>query len=287
MTIAQAYLAIFSRASVGKVSKHELYDFLYENEYPAWFCNASKLNSSARALQEWFLRIHTGETFIRVTEKWPWDKRETLGQQYLRDLACDFLVFYEENLDSPWNVRTYNRHNEELLRRLEIDGYVFREKELYQSEADVLNIEEETGLLERLHSSLGLPDKSTTFEFLKLSEDHYITGHWSDCIANSRKFLEAILQQVAAHLSRLRGVTITEKSLERPVEVRGFLEAQDLLEHKEREAFDKIYGLLSHTGSHPYMAEKDQARLLRQISLTTTQFVLLRLEGATQKHGPI
>jgi hypothetical protein len=100
-----------------------------------------------------------------------------------------------------------------------------------------------------------------------------------------RKFLEAILQQVAAHLAQLKGVTITEKSLERPVEVRNFLEVQDLLEHKEREALDKIYGLLSHTGSHPYMAEKDQARLLRQISLTITQFVMLRLEGATQKHG--
>lgn len=30
------------------------------------------------------------------------------------------------------------------------------------------------------------------------------------------------------------------------------------------------------------MAEKDQARLLRQISLTLTQFVMLQLEGALQ-----
>ncbi len=157
--------------------------------------------------------------------------------------------------------------------------------ELYQSEADVLDVEEETGFLQKLYSLLGLPDKSTTFEFLKLSEDHYIGGYWSDCIANARKFLEAILQQVAAHLAHLKGVTITQKSLERPVEVRDFLEGQDLLERKERDALDKIYGLLSHTGSHPYMAEKDQARLLRQISLTMTQFVLLRLEGAAQKHG--
>ena len=53
-----------------------------------------------------------------------------------------------------------------------------------------------------------------------------------------------------------------------------------LIEKKEREAIDKVYGLLSHTGGHPYMAEGDQARLLRQLSLVLTQFALLRLEGA-------
>jgi len=37
---------------------------------------------------------------------------------------------------------------------------------------------------------------------------------------------------------------------------------------------------LSETGAHPYMAESDQARLLRQLSLTLSQFVLLRLEAA-------
>ena len=181
-----------------------------------------------------------------------------------------FLIFYEENCHDHWAGGLFRPQYEELLRRLELDGYVLREGQLYRSEADVLDFEEETGLLENLYSSLALPNKSITFEFLKLSEDHYVTGHWSDCIANSRKFLEAILQQVTERFSGLKGVTISEKSLERPVEVRNFLEAQNLLEHKEREAVDKIYGLLSHTGSHPYMAEKDQARLLRQISLTMT-----------------
>lgn len=65
--------------------------------------------------------------------------------------------------------------------------------------------------------------------------------------------------------------------------MRTFLEKEALLEKKERETIDKIYGLLSHTGSHPYMAEKDQARLLRQMSLTLIQFVLLRLEGFIKK----
>ena len=36
---------------------------------------------------------------------------------------------------------------------------------------------------------------------------------------------------------------------------------------------------MSDTGGHPYMAAKDQARLMRHLALTFSQFVLLRLEG--------
>lgn len=64
-----------------------------------------------------------------------------------------------------------------------------------------------------------------------------------------------------------------------PLKVRNYLEEEGLLEKKETEAIAKIYGLLSDTGSHPYMADNDQARLLRQLSLTSSQFVMLRFEG--------
>jgi hypothetical protein len=81
----------------------------------------------------------------------------------------------------------------------------------------------------------------------------------------------------------MRGRVLDEKHLERPVEVRSLLEEFSLLEKREREALDKVYALLSHTCGHPYMAEKDQARLLRQLSMTLGQFVLLRLDGAAEQ----
>jgi hypothetical protein len=40
-----------------------------------------------------------------------------------------------------------------------------------------------------------------------------------------------------------------------------------------------VYGLLSHTGAHPYMAENDQARLLRHLALLFAHFAMLRLQG--------
>ena len=58
------------------------------------------------------------------------------------------------------------------------------------------------------------------------------------------------------------------------------LERSGMLEKKEKEAIAQVYGLLSNTGGHPYIAERDQARLMRHLSLTFAQFVLLRLEGA-------
>ena len=61
--------------------------------------------------------------------------------------------------------------------------------------------------------------------------------------------------------------------------MRNYLEEEGLLETKEKEAVAKIYGLLSNTGGHPYMASNDQARLLRQLALTLSHFVMLRFDG--------
>ncbi len=286
MAIANAYTSKFTyskRSGYGekdKVYHNGLYDYLYEHEYQAWFCNASKKPYTIRGLKEWFLRIHTGETLYDATQSWPWDKRKALGQEYLKNLARDILNFYAPNLEDRWSGEKYKKHYDEITRRLEIDGYIFKDGQVYRTEPDVLDVEEELSLLETLHRSLGLSDREETFQFFKLCEDHFIAGKWSDSIANSRKFLEAILQQVASRFSSAKGLVLNNGALDRPVEIRTFLEREGLLERREREAVDKIYGLLSHTGSHPYMAEKDQARLLRQISLTTTQFIMLRLEGA-------
>jgi hypothetical protein len=67
--------------------------------------------------------------------------------------------------------------------------------------------------------------------------------------------------------------------LTKPVMVRDYLEQVGLLEKKEKEAVSQVYGLLNNTGGHPYIAERDQARLMRHLALTFSQFVLLRLEG--------
>jgi hypothetical protein len=289
MDIANIYTSKFSyrsnssRGSDEKVYRDSFYDFLYEREYEAWFCNMVKKIFHIRDLKEWLLQIHTGESFVSATPNWPWDKRQALGQIYLKNLARDFIIWYHSQNDD-WTKNSYKKLYDEMLRRFEIDGYVFRDNDLYQAEVEVLDVEAETGLLSNLHQALGLTGKQQAFEFLKLAEEHYIAGRWSDSISNARKFFEVILQQVASrYAAGVKATTLSIATLERPVAVREYLEKEELLEKKEREAVDKIYALLSHTGGHPYMAEKDQARLLRQICLTVTQFIMLRLEGALKK----
>ena len=66
--------------------------------------------------------------------------------------------------------------------------------------------------------------------------------------------------------------------------VRDYLEREGLLETKEKKELAEVYGLLSNVGSHPYIAGKDQARLLRQQALLLSQFVMLRYQGYLRAH---
>jgi hypothetical protein len=290
MSIASAYTSKFSYSSTSRhsVRKEEvyttrLYDWLYERDYEAWFCNSIRTISQIRTLKDFFLRIHTGESLVTATPAWSWEKRKALGSQHLEYLARDFLTWYDQECSDQFCKQHYEELATELRRRLEIDGYIYRDGMLLHPETEILDVEAERGLLQELHRSLGLRRKDEIFSFLDLSEKHYVNGDWSDSIGNARKFFEAVLQEVANRHS-LHSTTepIPEQTLQRPVAIREYLEEKGLLEKREREALDKVYGLLSHTGSHPYMAAKDQARLLRQLSLTITQFILLRLEGFVQ-----
>lgn len=96
----------------------------------------------------------------------------------------------------------------------------------------------------------------------------------------SESFFELTLSEGAKALSKKRLLDVPESTLSRPVEIRQYLEREGLFERKERESVDKFYALLGETGAHPYMAESDQARLLRQLSLSLSQFALLRLVSA-------
>jgi len=81
---------------------------------------------------------------------------------------------------------------------LELDGYVFRGDALLAPEEDVLDAKEQSGVLQDLYRELQLQNQDTVFHHLVLSEEHYLAKKWDDSISNSRKFLEGVLQEVAA-----------------------------------------------------------------------------------------
>jgi hypothetical protein len=273
------------------IKTDDLYDFLYENNYAAWFCNLAKNTSeysedysrATRKLKEFILKLHTGETQVSATQQWTWEQRQQLGQKYLEDLAEDILNTWKSNWSKQpdYSKPVKDEKVEKLQRVLELDGYIYRDSKLLAPESDVLDVEKETNLLKHIYTSLSLANSELVFHHLSLSEEHYESGKWDDSISNSRKFLECILQEIAARHSALsKKSPLSQNIYEKPVLVREYLENEGLLEKKETEAISKVYGLLSQTGNHPYMAEKDQARLLRHLALTFSQFVLLRLQGS-------
>ncbi|WP_164073697.1 hypothetical protein [Stenotrophomonas maltophilia] len=263
-----------------EVFKHELYDFLYEREYDAWFCNLARQVISVRGLKDFWLRIHTGESLMSATAQWTWDARRKLGQRLLLDLGKDHLNWYEANKNDKWMDDSHRRRAEELLRRLQLDGYVYYNGNLYRQQDDVLNVEQERSILKELYDRAGLGRREDAFKFLELAEGHFVDGKWSDSIGNVRKFFELTMSEGARVIVTKKNLAESLVKFDSPVSVRMFLESAGIFERKERETVDKLYGLLSETGAHPYMAESDQARLLRQLSLTMSQFALLRLRAA-------
>lgn len=260
-----------------------VYDFLYRHEYDAWFCDAarSRTSTAPRTLKDFILKVHTGESLFEATPEWSWQQREKLGQELVRSLSEDVLN------EAAKDTRPRARHltttlahivdDERLRENLELDGYVYKGERLLIPESDVLDVQQEEGILHSLYSELKLGEPEVALHHLRLSEEHYVNGKWDDSISNVRKFAEAALLHVALRLNDLGSAQI--RSDARPVDVRTHLEREGLLSKKEREALQHVYGLLSETGSHPYIAANDQARLMRHLGLTFAQFVMLRLRG--------
>ena len=205
------------------------------------------------------------------------------GQGILQRLAEDILnLFYGDPAlkSQPELKQLFDPVFAGLLNRLQFDGYVYKGCKLRSPESDVLDTKEYAGVLEALYADLQLANRDVALHCLKLSEDHWLSGNWDDCISQARRFLECVLREVAiSHSLATSGVALPDRSCKRPVEVRQYLEKEGLLGADETEALAKCYGLLSATGSHPYIAQQDQARLLRQLALVLSQFILLRYQG--------
>jgi hypothetical protein len=261
----------------------KLYDFLYVNELEPWMLQAAKRLSkfNERGIIELIMQLHTGESSVNATPNWTWEARQSLGQRILKELAECLL---RQRLIDP-NFESHDGRDKDavdLMRKsLELDGYIYRDGILGIPEETVFDEKEEEGVIDSLMKSLNLSDIETINHHLKLSETDYQLSHWDDSISNSRKVLEGILAQTAI---RFMGITkengLSGKELERAAAVRDYLERCGILEKKEKDTITSVYGLLSDTGGHPNIARQDQARLMRHLALTLSQFVLLKLEGA-------
>jgi hypothetical protein len=269
--LAEIYILEFTQTHGAKQVK--LYDFLYERNYDEPTLNSFKQstpNSIKSNIQELQNTKIYGES----------------GQELLKKLSVDILQFLDSKrgkLDTllfPHLSLPKEKLVSSFLYYLELDGYIFKNGKLLPIENSVINQQTEQTYLEVLIDSISLSNSKVIKHHLNLSEEHYSTGKWGDCISNSRMALEAILQQVAdAIYVKKKGTNLPSNIFSTPRLVRDYFKNENILEDKEVEVIRTCYGLLSNTGSHPNMSEKDQARLMRNLALSLSQYALITYEG--------
>jgi hypothetical protein len=138
----------------------------------------------------------------------------------------------------------------QVVAHLELDGYIYGDGHLYYSEAAALDTDIEEGIVQHLVTELALANEQVIRHRLENSENQYLNKKWDDSISNSRKFLEAILSEVAARHQLIESrQTLPSETYSRPVEVRKYLEQVGLLDGAEVDGIRVIYGLLSRTGA--------------------------------------
>jgi len=272
-----------------------VYDFAFEHDFDKHFCNAAEDRAAGspdgRGLSEFIMQIHTGESVKRMRPKEPPVALEAEGQGYLRHLAEALLLTSEgslSNTEAMHLVVALNLPDRRmaLVRALELDGYVFRDGKLLHTESSIVDIEQQHSALKQLVRDLGFSKRETLERFLDLSEKFYAEGHWEDCIGNARKFLEGCLQESASLFNAHRfGSPLPPGTYDNVRQIREYLEKHKLLADREAKTIGETYGLLSNVGSHPNMAANDQARLLRQVALLYSEFVMLRVRGEIPQPG--
>ncbi len=241
-----------------------LYDFFFDRNYEI---SILKEIEGLITIEE--LKRFIQEVQIRIVPE--------SGQRLLQKMAEDIINLYRENsqfIDIP------KEYIQQLLLQLELDGYVYKKGQLLPIENSVINQHTEQTYLEILIDSLSISDSKLIKHHLNLSGEHFSNGKWGDCISNSRMALEAILQQVAdaIHVKK-NGTNLAPNTFSTPRLVRDYFKNENILEDKEVEVIRTCYGLLSNTGSHPNMSEKDQARLMRNLALSLSHYALITYEG--------
>jgi hypothetical protein len=304
LRIADVAQAIFSRdkgIDRGRwVPWDPVYDFFYGCDFDAQFCNAIKHAASKgeRHFTEFILRLHTGETVIAIRGR-DVPGAELEGQILLRKMAQALLAHHEQRpvVQSQLAAETLNALEkagrrtrqptiDALKAALDLDGYAWVDGLLVHRESAPVDAERQRELLAVRAAELGMGNQEVFTHTLKLSEEAYQNGKWEDCVGNARKSLELVLHECAALYSkRVEGVPLAANNSKQPYLIRDYLRDNGLLDAKEHKALSENYGLLSAVGNHPYIAQGDQARMLRQIALVLAEFVLLRTAGALKAKG--
>lgn len=294
INLAKVYAEIFARPHyriddlVGVfISQTELYDFFFQNGADHLFLECVEQFTEARQLELFIMHFHDGRSVQAVTDDSTTLRSqhalEVEGQAWLFKLTRWALKYISETVENTRDDDVYERYHlclQSLVRSVELDGYTWEQGRIIELESDILEAKEERGLIRQLFSSLSLGSYPILDKDLTSSEEHYLNGKWDDCISNARQVLDLIIQELAKDAVKTLGsVALPEKDFRRAAAVREHLEKIGLVSTDEMKAIKEAYAFMSNTGSHPYIAAQDEARLARRMALVYCEFLLLRYRG--------
>ena len=262
LALGQVYRNLFYReVAYGEwgADQEALLKFYAHDYDPAFYDQVQHLKRPEH-IELWIMLMQTGQSLARMLPGFTTEQLMNRGQEYLRKLAEDCLRcvngdarFADEFLENRQFTETVGKDAIALLRSLKFDGYYFKDGHLLAPESDVFDTREVADVLETLYAELRLARKDVAVHHLKLSEEHWQSGKWDDCIGNARKFLECVLQEIAAsHSFQYKNAELPKQIRESPGKVRDYLEKEGLLDTKEKQVLREDYGFFSEKGGHPY-----------------------------------
>ena len=284
--LSKLFGACFATGTNGtkdKLKRQDLNDFLFLNNFEITFVDdlIASFNQYSKidALERFIIRLFIGDGLVEISS----DERNQYASPYeLKQRSQTLLWMLLESILQDKDHLYYasvKEYRSRLINSLALDGFVFVNGTLHRQEQPIFDVPEQMGILEQLYSELKLGQNAQAVAALKLSEQHYISGLWSDSISNARKFLECVLQEIVASISLQKGELINDKIKANATLIRQHLLEYGIITAKQQEALGKLYGMLSDTGSHPYIADKDEARLSRYLSLSLAEYVMLEFQG--------
>lgn len=283
LDLAACYLRAFGRTCTAGyappiigVDCDALRDYLFVKGYEEDFISAATFLPHPDALKRFIMALHGGSG-IGSSDLGVYAPVNLDGNAVLLQLAADMLSSPPERTH---RIEWFSEYIRRLQSSLELDGFMLHAGNLVASEDSVLDEEEVKGCLERAIEDLGFAKQPTGLHHLKQAEVDYLADRWDDSISQSRKFHEYVMQEVAAtHHAHAHDSPLDPAVYDAPGQVRKYLRDAGLLNHKECAAFGALFSLFSETGSHPYVAEATQARLMWRLALTLSDFMLARLGG--------
>lgn len=284
LALAEIYVAAFSQLShvnMRRVVDNEgLHDFFFAYEYPEALV-AISLRVNVDSLKNLIIRVRPGTPILSALDGGKPDRQPELAESLQRRLVED--LFAHASDPNAASVRITSGPINRLVACLSLDGYDWRDGRVVRREENVLDVKEQGGALSSLYQQLRLEQPEQVDHDLALADEHYLAGHWGDCVKHARDVMEHSLMGVARAQSKALGKNLPRTALPGPV--RAFLSDNGVTSSVEREFLFGLHTLLSVEGGHANMSEREHARISRQYALTAAHFILLRWEKLSANQG--